>query len=84
MPAKTRKEHKLSDSAPAKGALKRLSFEIRDYRTRNGISMQALARDIGCTHYVIAHIEQGQNAPSFAVLASMNARIPGLVHKIFT
>ena len=83
MPAKTRKEHKLHKSPEAARALRRLASAIREYRAGNGIPMQTLAAQIGCTHYVIAHIEQEQNAPSFAVLAAMNEVIPGLAGKVF-
>lgn len=67
MPAKPRKEHSLHKDRFVIAALRRLAKRIRRYRRQRGISMQTLASRIGCTHYVIAHIEQVQNAPSFAV-----------------
>lgn len=71
MPAKPRKEHSLHDTPEARSALRAMALDVRARRVALKLSMQALAKKVGCTHYVIAHIEQAQNFPSFAVYLAL-------------
>ncbi len=63
----TRKEHRLSDHPDARMALVKLGKAIKEYRKKTGVTMMQFADMVGCSHCVIAHVEAGENYPSFAV-----------------
>lgn len=64
-------EHGLANTRKARKLLKVIARNLKRLRLARGLSMQALALEIGCSHYVIAHVEQAQNWPSGPVLVFM-------------
>jgi DNA-binding XRE family transcriptional regulator len=60
-------EHGLANTPESRKALARLAVNLKAARTKAGLSMTALAEKVGCSHYVIAHVEQAQNFPSWPV-----------------
>jgi DNA-binding XRE family transcriptional regulator len=64
-------EHRIADTKASLEALKRFAVCLRELRLANGLTLNALAREVGCSANQIYNMEHAQNWPSMAVYLSL-------------
>lgn len=59
--------------------LAQISGELIDYRLRNGLTREALAKKLGISHTAVSEIESGDWNPDLKTLAMYVARLGGKI-----
>lgn len=68
----------------AASALPSLGLRIRQERLRRGVSLRALARDVGVSASMISQIETGKSRPSVSTLYAITSALEMSIENVFT
>jgi putative transcriptional regulator len=56
---------------------------VREYRLQNGLSQEALARQLGVSRQTVVNIERGNSEPKVLLALAMAAALGVAVHELF-